>query len=120
MDIGFPPPPPAPEMRKHSRLGIASFIISMVVVLIIFGDIALALGLSGGISVPQSYAGVDTALTCASALLAAVGLVLGIVAVTRKNTKKVFGILGLVFNALIVLGICALIGINIMSIAGTS
>jgi hypothetical protein len=107
-------------MRKHSRLGIASFIISMVVVLIIFGDIALALGLSGGISVPQSYAGVDTALTCASALLAAVGLVLGIVAVTRKNTKKVFGILGLVFNALIVLGICALIGINIMSIAGTS
>jgi len=65
-----------------------------------------------------SYAGVDSALTCVSALVALAGLALGIAAVARKNTKKVFGILGLVFNALIVLAICAMIGINIMSAAG--
>jgi len=120
MDIGFPPSPPAPELRKHSRLGMASFIISIVAALIICIDIVLAFGNGSGFSVSSSYAWVDTALTCASAVAAVVGLVLGIIAVNRKNTKKVFGILGLVFNALIVLGICALIRINIMSITGTS
>jgi hypothetical protein len=79
----------------------------------------LAIGISGGLSVSQSYAGVDTALTCASALFALVGLSLGIAAVAQKNAKKVFGILGLVVNALIVLGICTLMGINILSVTGS-
>lgn len=111
--------PPPPETINHSRLGIASFIISIVAALIICGDIVLVFGISGGLSVSQSYAGVDSALTCASALVALVGLGLGIAAVAQRNAKKVFGILGLVFNALIVLGICALMGINILSAAGS-
>jgi hypothetical protein len=109
---------PPLETKNHSRLGIASFIISIVAVLIICGDIVLVFGLSGGFTVNPSYAGLDTSLTCASAVVALVGVGLGIAAVTQKNAKKVFGILGLVFNALILLGICALMGINILSAAG--
>jgi hypothetical protein len=118
MDTSFPPSPPPPELRKQSPLGTASFIMAIVAAVIICGDIALAFGISGGLSVSEGYTWIDTALTCVSSVVALTGLGLGIAAVAQKNTKKVFGILGIIFNALIVLGICSLIGINIISLAG--
>jgi hypothetical protein len=119
MDPSFLPPPPVVDVNKHSRLGVASFIISIISALIICFDVVLAFGISGGLNVSKSYAGVDTAFTCLAALLAILGLGLGIAGVAQKNAKKVFGILGLVFSALIFLGICALMGINLLSNAGS-
>ena len=116
--IAPPPPPPLPGEQKHSKLGIASFVLAIIALMVVCGDVALAVAMSGGLNVSQNYAPVDTALTCAAALIALVGVGLGIAAVVQKNTKKLFGILGLVFSGLIVLGICGLMGVNLLTLAG--
>jgi mannose/fructose/N-acetylgalactosamine-specific phosphotransferase system component IIC len=108
----IPPPNIPPDTRKHSRLGIASLIIALLAAFIICGDVVPVFRITGSLTVSQIYAWIANTLTCISTLLALVGFGLGIVAVVQKNKKKVFGILGLVFNALIVLGICTVIGIT--------
>jgi hypothetical protein len=95
-----PPPPPPSEMPKHSKLGIISFvlaIVSLVLVCLFFVFVFICLiGLSN---------------------LTGVGL--GIAALTQKTQSKVFGILGLVFNALILLGFCIFILFAIVLAAGS-
>lgn len=106
--------PALPEAKNHSRLGIASFIISIIAALVICSDIILAFF---SFDASRSHPVVVTALSCAAAL-ALVGLGLGILAVARKNAKKLFGILGLVLNILIVIGICAFMGKDLLSVPG--
>jgi hypothetical protein len=44
MDASFPPSLPAPEMNKHSPLGIASFVLSFVSMLFAYFNGSMVLG----------------------------------------------------------------------------
>ena len=106
--------PALPEVKYHSRLGIASFIISILAALAIYSHIIFAFF---SFDASRSHPVVVIALSWAAAL-APIRLGLGISAIARKNAKKVFGIPGLFINILIVLGICAFMGKDLLSVPG--
>ena len=87
---------------KHSRMGIASFIISLaqgfvtLVLIVIAGIMA-----SMGPSVENEAAFMILGLFFIIGILGhIVGIVLGIAGAAQKSRKKVFAVLGLVFNIL--------------------
>tara|TARA_B100001059_G_scaffold226641_1_gene255370 strand:+ start:82476 stop:82805 length:330 start_codon:yes stop_codon:yes gene_type:complete len=101
------------EALKHSGLGIASFITSIVAGILIFVLIVIA-----GIMEASTPGGIDE--TSADAVIIGLFLLaflgasivafgLGISSLIQKNRKKIFGILGTTFSALIVLGTAFLI-----------
>ncbi len=114
-DINYPPPPPPPlpAAPKHSVLGIVSFILAILAVTIFCGGVAIYLALGGPGNPPEGFQSIDTIISCGAGFLALVGLGLGIAAVVQKNTKKLFGILGLIFNALYLLAYCVIIVFNL-------
>ncbi|MCI0362795.1 MAG: hypothetical protein L0Y44_11635 [Phycisphaerales bacterium] len=106
---------------KHSGLGIASFIISMVVGL---GEIAAVIFVGvmetsnpGGVADDSPMAAMLGLSMCGGALLALVGAVLGLIGAVLRDRRKVFAILGLAFNACIIVGIIGLMIIG-MAAAG--
>lgn len=126
-DPNFPPPvtadplaPPPPVAQKHSGVGIASFVIgilSLIMVCITF----IVAGGSGGVSeYSSSYESLMTGiglLACGTIALTLVGVVLGIVGVAQKNVKKLFAILGLSANGLVMLSLCLIIVIGMIASA---
>ena len=112
---------------KQSKLGIASFIISLAaILLIIIGFISafsFAAEIAGNEDLladpyaysenldPELFVPVIVMLVCfvASVGVAVIGVVLGIISVASKNVRKAFGITGLILNSLIVLGTLGLI-----------
>jgi hypothetical protein len=107
-DMPFNPPPPPPSVRKHSPLGIASFVLSILSAAMICAFITYAyiLGSNSTSTVSMGASAVVWVFICAISLASLVGLGLGIAAVVQPGQSKVFGILGLVFNALILIGFC--------------
>lgn len=104
----------AVAVRKHSGLGIASFIISLLAIIgyiaaigiIATGvnDIVLLSGeMSGEELVQQSGVIVGFLIFVVAGILNMVSLILGIVGLIIKNRKKVFGILGLVISCISIL-----------------
>jgi len=86
--------------RKHSGLGISSFVISLV------GGFAMFLLFCvAGFMETTTPGGIDES----SGVAVVLGLGLAIGALTQKNRKKVFSILGLVFNAVVIVGTTGLI-----------
>ncbi len=113
-NFGAPAPQPA---LKHSGLGVASFIISMLggpgmfLMLVVAG--VLAASVPGGKMDESSPAAVGLGLVLIGGIaFALVGVGLGIAGVAQKGRKKLFAVLGLVFNSLIVLGVAALMVIG--------
>jgi len=95
---------------KHSRLGIASFIMSIVI-----GVLVLVTIVTAGVMQVSTPGGMDenapTTILIGLAILLLLGLVaigLGIAGVFQKDCKKVFAILGLVFSTGIIIGTVAL------------
>jgi hypothetical protein len=93
---------------KHSGLGIASFIMSILVGLLLFVMFAIA-----GIMEASRPEGIDETSASAVVLglfilgflaLAVVAFGLGIAGLCQKERKKVFAILGTIFSAVTVLG----------------
>lgn len=85
---------------KHSGIGIASFIISVLsltALIAVFVIIAIAVT-SGGFKKGSIEMGAGLALVL-TWLLTLIGLGLGIAGALVKNTKKVFSVLGIVFSA---------------------
>ncbi len=128
-------PPELPVSGKQSRLGIASFVVSLLGALTycLSQLIALGYGVSLGISNPSAaqnpYQAIDTTspLMLLSTLMAfcgpgisLIGLVLGIVSVFQKTDKKTFGIIGIVISALLLLVFCVLTGIGTASLLSGS
>lgn len=124
--FGMQPVPPIgqPDHLKHSGPGIASFIIGILSI----GSFLAGIGLFTA-SVLEMASNSDFALSedeimssaailsgvalfLVGILLSLVGLILGIVGTVIKNRRRVFAILGLVFNALIFIGIIGLIVIG--------
>jgi hypothetical protein len=130
--LASPPPPPEPFLpsqdQKQSKLGIASLVIGLVAVL--FACIAFVISFSYGFSlssntpslIDQSSPVVLIAggLFCCSPILSLVGVGLGIAAVVQKKDKKIFGIIGLVINGLIILSICGLFVLGLIVQSSTT
>jgi hypothetical protein len=115
-----PPPPPPSEMPKHSKLGIISFVLAIVslVLVCLFFVFAYMLG-SNNLSSGTGTTTIGWVFICLIGLSNLTGVGLGIAALTQKTQSKVFGILGLVFNALILLGFCIFILFAIVLAAGS-
>lgn len=132
-DSSLPPVPSPIENQKQSKIGIASFVIGVLalIILCIGFLIAIGYGVSIGLENPyptDPYSLVDSSETMiliasgfiyCSPVLSLVGLGLGIAAVLQKKDKKTWGIAGLVINALILLSVCGLflIGLLIMPVS---
>ncbi|MCR2804370.1 hypothetical protein [Paenibacillus soyae] len=124
----------APVKMKHSGLGIASFVLALVAVLTIVIGIIMSVAavasspdfmnatedeiatdiLEGGGGEFATLMGAGL-LMLLSIGISIVGLILGIIAVVLKNRKKVFGIIGLILNALMVLGVVMLFAIGLVA-----
>jgi hypothetical protein len=110
--------PAAPGALRHSGLGIASFVVSMLggpamFLLLVVAGVMSAQAPNGQID-EKSAAAVGLGLVMIGGIIVAlIGAGLGIAGVAQKGRKKVFAVLGLVFNGLIVLGVGAIIAIGL-------
>lgn len=120
--------------NRHSRMGIASFIIAilttvLIVVLFIIAGVIGASVFSGadpGSIDPQSIQ--DSPAFAGLALvgigfivgigLFLVGLVLGLIGIFQRRRKRLFAVLGTIFNGLAVLAVVAVVVIGL--VVGTS
>jgi hypothetical protein len=100
-------PPP------HSRLGIASLVLSIVGAVIYFGALAIAvfLGAYGRWELGETgeVLGGLAVLVGVAALLAALGL--GIAGIVQKRRKSLFAILGTVFSAVALVAIASMVAL---------
>lgn len=118
---------------KHSGLGIASFVLSLIGILLfivcivaIIGTVASMVDSSGRIADVETLENGSLLMAIGfagfgilgAAILNLVGLILGIVGLVIKDRKKVFAIIGTILN-----GLCVLTGggfILISSLAGAA
>jgi hypothetical protein len=124
---------PAPlipaETKKQSKIGIASFVIGILAMLIFCIALVLAIiyaiPIASQITSTTSYQ-IDQSsptvislgiLMLISPLLSLVGAALGIGALVQKNHKKTLGVIGLVLNLLIILVFCVMfiLGVAVQS-----
>jgi hypothetical protein len=124
---------PAPlipaETKKQSKIGIASFVIGILAMLIFCIALVLtiiyAIPIASQITSTTSYQ-IDQSsptvislgiLMLISPLLSLVGAALGIGALVQKNQKKTLGVIGLVLNLLIILVFCVMfiLGVAVQS-----
>jgi hypothetical protein len=109
-----------PRHRPHSGLGIASFIIGLVVVVIVL-LMFLLIGVLASSRANRNTAetmGVMTGLfVCGGALASLVGLGLGLAGVFQEDRNRTFAVIGLILNGLIILGTAALFVIG-MAVGG--
>lgn len=97
---------------RHSGVGIASFVISLIAIIILLGLILLAI-LTEAIGISADSQEILYLIIGFSAiilgLLSIIGIVLGIIGVFQEDRKRVFSILGLIINAVPVLTMIYLI-----------
>lgn len=105
---------PPPE-KKQSGLGIASFVIAMVTGIVTFVAVVFAGILASQNSENEIGLMIVGLMIIGAVLVHLLGLVLGIIGLTQKNTKKVFSSLGLAFNFLAVsfIGLLMFIGLAV-------
>ncbi|MCG9748088.1 hypothetical protein [Shewanella sp. Isolate8] len=107
-----PSTPTAPAL-KHSGLGIAAFILSILSTLLIFALVTIAGILEattpGGMDETSPEAIIVGMLIFAFIGLALVGLGLGIGGLVQKQRKKIFAILGTIFSSVTIMATLALI-----------
>lgn len=117
-------PPPFPEKPKSPVVGILSCAAAALAILMVCGVFILAysVGSSGQFDPNnldyQSLAGLGfgvLGLCLGSVFFSLVGIILGIFAIFQKGTARVWGIVGLVVNSLIVLSYCGLYGLGALS-----
>ena len=103
---------------KHSGVGIAAFIISLVMGFITFIVVVVAGILEtsspGGMDENSVEAAVVGLLIIGCILVQLVALGLGIAGLVQKNRKKLFAILGTVFSGMTLLGVVLLMVIGTM------
>ena len=97
----------------HSRMGIASFVLAILVGLGIFA-IIVVLGVMetstpGGVDESSVVVGLLGLGIVLGLLINVVGLGLGVAGAIQRRRKKLFAILGIVLNAVIFLGVLVVI-----------
>lgn len=121
----YPPQQPVAQSpltylpEKHSGLGIASFCIGLVSVLLVlsaFAMIILMVIQGGGQVDPRSPKAMSMGLgICSGGFIALIGLAFGIAGFFARDRKRAFTIAGLVINGGLLLGVVALMIIGIIS-----
>ena len=114
---------PTEEMRppeqKHSGLGVASFVISVITAvlafLLIVGAGVLEVTTPGGVDEESAVAIVVGLLIIGCMVIDLVALGLGIAGLVQRDRKKVFAVLGTVFSAATILGIIFVIMLGMMA-----
>lgn len=133
------PPPRENQPLKQSGLGIASFILALVTVLLVVGAFISAAVFASNVSddpqaflneleningeaLPSNIVPILIAGFCmlASVGVAIIGLILGIIGAASRTRRKTFAIIGIVLNGLIVLGTVGLVIIGLVSAAAQS
>lgn len=97
------------KRKKHSAYGIACFIISIVAILMIFGVLLVSQiinPIEAGLSEDSFYVVIGL-IAILGGFLSLIGLGLGIYGVVQKNRKRVFSVLGVIFNVLVVIFVLA-------------
>jgi hypothetical protein len=104
---------------RHSGLGIASFVVGILSGVGEFAAIVVA-----GFLVASAPDDIEQMSALFMAIgfailggmgLAFVGLALAIAAFFQPDRKKVFAVLGLTFNLLVLLGVCGLMGVGLVA-----
>lgn len=94
---------------RHSGLGITSFVISLVMFIFFFILVTIAgvieISTPGGMSEESPIAVIMGMFTILGILLCLVGCGFGIAGFCQKECKKIFSILGIIFNGIILLGL---------------
>jgi len=98
--------------KKHGKIGIVSFIISLVCMLLLFLCVCFAgyleITTEGGIDeTAQAVMLIGLGIMALMAGLF-VSFILGVVGLFQANTKKVFAILGSLFSAFSIMGVIGL------------
>lgn len=114
-----------PVLLKHSGPGIASFVLSMVSLLGYIVSVAVVGALISPIVNVESNTvtnedvvqklGIAGLVVILFILMNVIGLILGIVGVSLKNRKKIFAILGLILNGIILLSLASFFVIAVIS-----
>ncbi len=103
---------------RHSGVGIASFVISLVaglLLVIMIGVCSYLVASRHGEVNEESPEAVAVGLTMLGSLFAElVALVLGIIGLAQRDRKKIFAILGTVFSGLALLGLGGLLLLGAM------
>lgn len=133
-EMPFTPPPSRITGGKHSRIGIASFVISLLgglvfcVAMLVSVGYGVSLGLNNPSAAQNPYQAMDLSspmmmiaiiLSWCGPILNFIGLGLGLVAVLQRTDKKTFGIIGLILSALVVLTFCVLSVVGIFGQLGS-
>lgn len=133
----YPPSPsfnPVPEVEiipKQSKLGITSFILGIVSIIgFIISIIILfknAVDISGEYPTQEDLLAIENSSAVVSAIIfpalvmlffvgtSIIGLILGIVGVCMKHTRKAFSIIGIILNALLSVGFIILFILSAIS-----
>ena len=102
---------------RHSGLGIASFIMSLVIALTVFILIVVAGILEtttpGGMDEDSPAAMIVGLFVIGGLIGNLAGMALGITGMVQKNRKRIFSILGLILNGVVFFGILLLIIIGL-------
>lgn len=116
--------------RKHSGVGIASFIIAVVSILGLSGSVIAATAMAAAMAgdsiaispdtvqeLPEGMGGLLAVAGLMFFLIVAalVGAVLGLVGLFQKERLKLFSILGLTFNSLLVLVVFIVLVVGMLS-----
>ena len=120
-DSSFPPsvaPEQIPAQKKHSGVGIASLLISILFIVTLCLSFTLSMNsYKFSTAIQPAISKVTLILFFGSFLIGIVGIGLGIAGTVQKKRKRVFGIIGLSMNILILLGICLFLTVFIGWIA---
>jgi hypothetical protein len=106
--------------RPHSGIGIASSVLSLLamaaVVATVIGMVMLV-SRYGETEPPESdpLVGISVLTALATVVFAFVGMILGIAGVLQRDRRRVFGVLGLVFNSVMVIASGLLVLMAILS-----
>ncbi len=112
-----PPTTPSQASARHSGFGLASFVISLVggvgsLVSIVAAAITAANRPNIGDDSPEIML-LGVLVLVFGILAPLVGTILGIVGCVQKDRKRVFAILGTVFNGVVLLGMIAVVALGI-------
>ena len=113
-------PARAQEPARHSGVGVASFVLSILSGIGLFAVIVAAAVLQssrpGVLNDEKSAEAIVVgAVVLGDALLALIGAGLGIACVMQREHKRIFGTLGLVFSAMVLLSVAGLFILGSMS-----
>jgi hypothetical protein len=106
------------EPMKHSGLGVASFVMSVAIGVFDFAVFMFAgvveMSTPGGMDEESIVAVIVGLLIIGSLFMNVGGVGLGIAGIVQRDRQKVFSVLGVAFNTLIILGMVGLLIIGMM------